>query len=258
MRALEINLRDGHEVGYTQLVFPDGQRHITLDEEVTDAEVMITASITNADDLFDLLLMKDILDRGRNEVSLDIRYLMGARMDRPIDACQPFTLKVVADVISHAGFHNISVLDPHSTETLKRLDAVARWPFEPVRRMLRQYSPADVAIVIPDDGAVRRAHVLTQDTGFNTFVQCHKSRDPQTGRLSRFTIDNPEDVKGKICIIIDDICDGGATFVGLAKLLRHVGANLIVLFVTHGIFSKGRDLEGIDAVKSTNSYNPGS
>lgn len=257
MRALEINLLDGRGVGYKQFVFPDGQRHITLNEVVARTEVVITASITCADDLFDLLLMKDILDRGRNRVSLDIRYLMGARMDRPIDACQPFTLKVVADVIRHAGFRLISVLDPHSTETLKQLDAVPRWPLGLVRSMLRQYSPADVAIVIPDDGAWGRAHVLTADTGFNTFVQCHKSRDPQTGRLSKFTIDNPEDVEGKICIIIDDICDGGATFVGLAKLLRHVGAEQVILFVTHGIFSKGRDLEGIDVVISTNSYNPG-
>ncbi len=254
-RPLEITRRDGGlPIGYTQLVFPDGQRHITLDEEITNTPVLISASIACADDLFDLLLMKDILDRGHNLVYLYIRYLMGGRMDRPIDSCQPFTLKIVADVINNAGFAEIAVLDPHSAETLVRLDASVSYPHALLQRVLQSYSPGEVIIVIPDDGAIQRAHIMAEGTGFDTFVQCHKMRDSQTGRLSGFTVDNTEKVKGKICIIIDDICDGGGTFVALAKLLRAAGAVHIILFVTHGIFSKGRDLEGIDTVVSTDSY----
>ena len=55
-------------------------------------------------------------------------------------------------------------------------------------------------------------------------------------------------------LIVDDICDGGATFVGLAKELRAAGAKKVYLYVTHGIFSKGLPLEGIDKVFTTDSY----
>jgi ribose-phosphate pyrophosphokinase len=56
------------------------------------------------------------------------------------------------------------------------------------------------------------------------------------------------------CLIVDDICDGGATFVALARKLREAGAIEVSLFVTHGIFSKGKDLEGIDNIYTTGSF----
>lgn len=57
-----------------------------------------------------------------------------------------------------------------------------------------------------------------------------------------------------IALIVDDICDGGGTFVGLAKELRAAGATRVYLYVTHGIFSKRLPLEGIDHVYTTDSF----
>jgi ribose-phosphate pyrophosphokinase len=88
-------------------------------------------------------------------------------------------------------------------------------------------------------------------------VFCSKKRDPLTGHLSGFEIKNYNpnpNADGQDLLIVDDICDGGGTFVGLAKELRKAGAKKVYLYVTHGIFSKGLPLEGIDRVFTTDSY----
>jgi ribose-phosphate pyrophosphokinase len=70
-------------------------------------------------------------------------------------------------------------------------------------------------------------------------VQCLKTRDTKTGALSGFSIADPLIVKGRNVVIIDDICDGGGTFIGLAQVLLEAGAQSLRLGVTHGLFTKG-------------------
>ena len=84
-------------------------------------------------------------------------------------------------------------------------------------------------------------------------IECSKIRNVKTGQLSGFNTQTL-DFQGKTCFIIDDICDGGGTFVGLAALLKSRNARKIVLIVSHGIFSKGFDLANIDAIYTTDSF----
>ena len=69
-------------------------------------------------------------------------------------------------------------------------------------------------------------------------VTCGKSRDVATGQLTRFQV-FADDLKGQDCLIVDDICDGGSTFIGLAEALRGHNAGRLFLAVSHGIFSRG-------------------
>jgi len=248
---------EGREIGYKRFFFPDGQPHIALDEEIRDQAVLVTISITSANSLFELLLVKEILDRGYNEVELDILYLMGSRMDRPIDEKQPFTLKVVTEILMGAGFEAITVLDPHSEVSLQLLNATLSYPFWEVEDLVESYSEHEIAIVVPDDGAVERVSRIV--AGFKKpypLIYCHKHRDSQTGKLSSFSIDDSVRAQGKLCFIIDDICDGGGTFSALATMLKQAGATKVVLFVTHGIFSKGMEIPDVDEVHTTDSYGP--
>ncbi|KKK90580.1 hypothetical protein LCGC14_2721590 [marine sediment metagenome] len=254
-----IQVIGGATVGYEEFTFPDGQRHVTLAADVSWSDVVVTASLCNADDLFDLLLVTDILHNNHNGVHLRVDYLLGARMDRRIDDRQPDTLAVVADIINAANFKSVSILDPHSDAALDIIAGceLPRYPMAEMRDVLSEYEPAETLIVIPDKGAAKRVLAMTQGFGF-AHVQCYKVRDEQTGALSGFAIANEAarvySVTGKRCLIVDDICDGGGTFTGLAKALREAGARSIDLFVTHGIFSKGRALQGIDKIYSTGSF----
>ncbi|KKK63746.1 hypothetical protein LCGC14_2991170, partial [marine sediment metagenome] len=143
------------------------------------------------------------------------------------------------------------ILDPHSNVSVNFLGAQIGMPN--IGEVLAKYDPEDTVIIQPDAGAKDRVRALTP-LAFEIVV-CRKSREQSSGRLSGFTVLEPERVKGKRCLIIDDICDGGGTFVGLAEILRVHGADSVDLFVTHGIFSKGRALKGITNIYSTDSFN---
>jgi ribose-phosphate pyrophosphokinase len=86
-------------------------------------------------------------------------------------------------------------------------------------------------------------------------VECSKSRDVKTGKLTGFKV-YAEDLEGKDCLIVDDICDGGGTFIGLAGELKKKNAGNLYLAVTHGIFSKGfEELEKcFDKIFTTDSF----
>ncbi len=248
---MKIQVANGPFIGYTPFIFPDGQRHITLEADVAWSDVVITASLCSANDLFDLLLVNDVLSRNHNKVNLRVDYLIGGRMDRQINDRQPFTLSVVAGIINTAGFDSITILDPHSEVSTKLLYAVAGYPN--IGGVLEDYSPEDTVIVQPDKGAEKRVRKMVGGLGFR-IIECTKERDSTSGRLFKPEIITPAAVKGKRCLIVDDICDGGATFVALARKLREAGAIEVSLFVTHGIFSKGKDLEGIDNIYTTGSF----
>jgi ribose-phosphate pyrophosphokinase len=86
-------------------------------------------------------------------------------------------------------------------------------------------------------------------------VQCDKIRDVKTGRLSGAQV-FANDLQGVDCLIVDDICDGGGTFLQLAKTLRSKNAGRIFLAISHGIFSNGTDAltNELDGVFTTNSF----
>ncbi len=252
---MKIQVVNGPFIGYTPFIFPDGQRHITLEADVAWSDVVITASLCSADDLFDLLLVNEILRHNHNTVHLRVEYLLGARMDRRINDRQPATLEIVAQTINTARFKSVSILDPHSTASLDFIAFTepAMYAMTEFREALNDFQPKDTVIVQPDKGAKVRVMQMVLGTSFR-IVECTKERDTVSGRLFKPEILQPALVKGKRCLIVDDICDGGATFVALARKLREVGAIEVSLFVTHGIFSKGKDLEGIDSIYTTGSF----
>jgi len=109
-------------------------------------------------------------------------------------------------------------------------------------------------IVAPDAGAIKKVEALSDKLAKKSiplikegYIQGLKVRDPSTGALSGFKAYG--DIAGNDCLIFDDLCDGGGTFLGLAKELRDQGARDLHLVVTHGYFSKG--LEDLASVFKT-------
>ena len=239
-------------------IFPDGQRHVTLVPKglmTKNMHYCLTTSIKSADDLFDIALVRGTIPWGAY-CALQVEYLMGARMDEAIDKFQPCTAEVVGDMLISMQFDVIAVLDCHSEDALKYLGgtAVNILPKLEVRKYLERFDSHDTVIIIPDDGATERVECMVDGQGFD-LVQCYKTRSRSDGKLSGFGIEAPTDrVDGKVCVIIDDICDGGGTFTGLASVLRDAGAKAVHLWVTHGIFSKGRALEGLNTVTAMNDW----
>lgn len=247
----------GGELPTKVFTFPDGQPHVELLHLDEFRTATIEMAVVSPHDLLCLLLAKDALDASGYITSLDIRYLTGARMDRRINGRQPATLDVVGRLIQGAGFRRVRVLDPHSPVSLVALNAEAVMPLKQVHAVLAHYEPERAVVVAPDAGATLRVDALLTTLGLHeTFrvVQGLKHRDSSTGRLSGFSVVDASAVEGKTCVIVDDLCDGGGTFSGLAEKLTAGGAKAVDLYVTHGVFSKGLPLPGIRTVFTTDSY----
>jgi ribose-phosphate pyrophosphokinase len=241
------------DLAFRTFDFPDSQPHFILETyEREFNSITIETSLKSPHELFLLMEAVDVLrNHGYSEINLDCRYLLGARMDRALSSMEPYTLQLVARVINSLGFSRVRLLDVHSevaTRLIRNSENVL--PKQVVDQVLATLGTGTTGIIIPDRGATERVQKLTN--GFYS-QQCYKKRNPQTGTLTDFVVPNRV---GPNCLIIDDICDGGGTFVGLSKELKKAGATKVNLFVTHGIFSKGLPLEGIDTIYTTDSYQP--
>lgn len=264
MTTLNLIYPEKSGMRFTTLTFPDGQPHIKLDmnslKGINRREpLQIITRIDNANDLMLVLFIKNMLDYMEFEaVELSVSYLMAARMDRVMLDGEPFSLKVVAAMLNQGQFKKIRVFDPHSevaTALIDRSYAVPNHQFvsDAMLDYFQKHLTDDYCLVSPDAGALKKIHKLAQFLETDNVVECMKERDVKTGVLTNFktTADN---LQGQTCFIVDDICDGGGTFAGTAKLLKEKGAAKVVLIVSHGIFSKGTDIQFVDAIYTTDSF----
>jgi ribose-phosphate pyrophosphokinase len=257
------------DIHFQYFTFPDGQPHLKIDVTRTTSpcheEVTILSRIANPSDLFTVLIAKDALESmGFESISLTIPYLMAARMDRQMTEGEPFSLRVLSAILNQANFKKITIFDPHSdvsTALLLRSKAIGNEAF--VKDCIENFTKNtqnteggnenDYYLISPDAGALKKIHKVAQFVNAPRVAECMKMRDVKTGNLSSFNT-MESDFEGKTCFIVDDICDGGGTFIGLAALLKSHNAGHIVLIVSHGIFSKGFELAHIDAIYTTNSF----
>lgn len=248
------------------MIFPDGQPHLKIDiQSVASIDrkdrLTIVSRINNTNDLLQILFAKSTLDYLEFEhMELHVSYLLAARMDRVMLEGEPFSLKVVAGILNNAAFKKIKIFDPHSevsTALINRSYTITNHQF--VQDALDDYFKRNerkaFCLVSPDAGALKKIHKLAQFLGIDNVVECMKERDLKTGALTHFDT-TVEDLTGLTCFIIDDICDGGGTFAGTAKMLKEKGAVKVVLIVSHGIFSKGNTIEFVDDIYTTDSYKP--
>jgi len=241
--------------------FPDGM--------IMYKDVMPTSNLSCSIRNFNELMMVgqaiDVINREGIIPDLSIHYLVGSRMDRPMDKKSPNTLKVVCDVINNWNVRNLNLVWSHSQSALDRLEATADILSEVVfirkgLKHLLEHDPQDVftadgdwALCLPDAGAAKRYwNDHHSAIGIEpTVIECSKHRHMKTGKLTGFSC--PSEVPLH-CIIVDDIADGAGTFSGLAGELKKNGAKRVDLIVYHGIFSKGQSVPNIDNIYTSNSF----
>jgi ribose-phosphate pyrophosphokinase len=244
----KINFITGE--GFQIITFPDGEKHLKVNELNPKKAVDITCRITNSDDLFLLMQLSDIIQRQELVVrKLYITYLMGMRCDRVFSMNEAFTLKIIANVINSFNAREVLIEEPHSFRAELMTNG---HPHNVTCKFMRGRFGA-YTLCLPDDGAYMRYGCFA-----DSYVLCEKKRDVDTGKLSGFAIcdiykysDNNE------IVVIDDLCDGGGTFIGIAELLRkELAPKELVLVVTHAVQEAGlRKVASVyDKVYITDSY----
>lgn len=227
-------------VQFQSFVFAGGEPHIKISSNFDPASVVqLTHRINSFNDLGLICTTVDALKRmGVKTIKLFIPYFPAARQDRVMVPGEPLTVKVYADIINALGLDNVTVFDPHSEVTpalLNNCTVITNHVF--IQKVVAQIGEG-VKLISPDGGALKKIYKVSEFLGGAEVVECSKSRDVKTGRLSGFKV-YAEDLEGADCLIVDDICDGGGTFIGLAEELKNKNAGKLYLAISHGIFSKG-------------------
>lgn len=239
--------------------FPCGERKVTIGStKAPDGllydQVTVQLKYESDQDLIDLLLVVDAIKRcpwlHYKSLVLLINYFPYGRQDRVANAGEPHSLKVIGNLINSCGFDTVFVVDPHSDVIEAVVDNFDAVTVDQIVFAASEgpFSSCD-ALVSPDAGAYKKVSKCAMVLDGVEVIRADKTRDTKTGALSGFEV-YAQDLSGKSVTIVDDICDGGGTFIGLAKKLREKGAERIALYVTHGKFTKGVDilLEAIDEV----------
>jgi len=240
-------------IPFERFKFPGGENHIRLSTGDTNFNQDVT--IESDGNVMELLLATDALRRcGVVNIDLLLPYVPYARQDRVMVPGEPLSIKVYCDLINSQGFRKVFTLDNHSpvsTALINNVVEISSW------RMLDIlfYGGDNIALFCPDAGAAKRVGAIGRAYSYPV-IQCEKVRNLKTGEITGTKV-RCGDMSGIDCYIIDDICDGGRTFIEIAKVLKTKNPRSINLYVSHGIFSKNLNVfEGlIDFVNTTILFN---
>ncbi len=247
MQELNLSNHDKGDISYEKISFPDGQVLINLlgkylkGMNFVKDDVKIVSRMTWEDLQSIICANKALKSVGFKNVHLYVPYFLGARSDRKFKSGGINYLKdVICPIINSQGFASVTVLDPHSNcleMGLNNYDPISSLPL--IGRFLRDTKLDRPVWLIPDKGAAEKARDLIKSSEFKgSVVQCDKIRDIITGDIIETKV--PLDkFDGRDAFIVDDICDGGRTFIEIAKICKAHGCGKLYLVVSHGIFSKG-------------------
>jgi len=248
----------GIEFPFTKRTFPAGETHVNVNGLPTTNEynvhIIHDKGNVNSDIIDSLLLLNAI--RNINSVArivLTLPYLPYSRQDRACFRGDANSLKVIENILLSL-FDQVETFDVHN---LDKFNGNNIRPTYLLQTLFQIYKDDYDFIVCPDKGAQSKFIAYDiENTLEKPVIYCNKNRDPETGKLSGFSIENkgyllPEYKHG---LIIDDICDGGGTFKGLSGLFKCK----LDLYVSHGIFSKGiSNIEdSFDKIITTNTVCP--
>ena len=233
--------------------FSDGEIYIEINENIRGNSIFIIQAISSPanDNLMELLLCIDALKRSSaKNITAVIPYFGYARQDRKVVPRTSISAKLVSNLITKAGADRIVTVDLHAGQIQGFFDIPVDNLFStPIfaRHIKRKIKSKNLICVAPDVGGVERTRALGRklDVGLAIIDK----RRPSPGKSQVMNVIG--NVKGKTCIITDDIIDSGGTIVNATDALIKRGAKEVYVYVTHGVLS-GEAIEKIKKSKIKN------
>ena len=247
--AEEVALKAGCELGRIyKKTFADGEIMVKSASDVKGKDVIIIQSTSKNvnEELFSLLLLLDSIKRaGANSIKLFMPYFAYSRQERVSWTNEPVSCEVVARIVETADFDDLTCFDLH--HPLIETFFHHKIKNKPTTSLFAAYydgylkdhniPKTNVVVVSPDHGSNLRVDMLAKALGNVDVVILDKVR-PQPNRAEHLDIDGSL-VKGKTCILIDDIIDTGGTVASASALLHKKGAQNVLVSATHAVLSKG-------------------
>jgi ribose-phosphate pyrophosphokinase len=233
------------ELGRMEVVrFSDGELSVEINENVRGRDVFIVQSTSTPgnDHLMELLIVIDALKRASAwRITAVVPYYGYARQDRKLKPRVPITAKLVADLITAAGTGRLLTIDLHAGQIMGFFDIpVDNLNASPVMvdYVRRKYGEKGLTIVSPDMGGVERARFMATHLNNSDLAVIDKRRSGPNQVAEMKVIG---DVKGKICVIVDDMIDTGGTLVKAGETLLAGGAKKVIACGTHAVLSGNAD-----------------
>ncbi|MCY1671164.1 ribose-phosphate pyrophosphokinase [Novosphingobium sp. SL115] len=222
--------------------FADEEVFVEIHENVRGEDVFVVQSTAYPanDNLMELLICIDALRRASaKRITAVVPYFGYARQDRKPGPRTPISAKLVANLITEAGADRVLSVDLHAGQIQGFFDIPTDNLFAaPVMAadIQTRYGAQELMVVSPDVGGVVRARALAKRLNNAPLAIVDKRRD-RPGQSEVMNIIG--DVKGRMCILIDDIIDSGGTLCNAAQALMDAGAAGVSAYITHGVLSGG-------------------
>ena len=219
--------------------FSDGEIYVEINENIRGNSIFIIQSVSSPanDNLMELLLCIDALKRSSaKNITAVIPYFGYARQDRKVVPRTSISAKLVSNLITKAGADRVVTVDLHAGQIQGFFDIPVDNLFAtPIfaRHAKKKIKSKNLICVAPDVGGTERARALGKL--LNVGLAIVDKRRPKPGQSQVMNVIG--DVKGKTCIIVDDIIDSGGTIVNAAKALKDRGAKEVYVYITHGVLS---------------------
>ncbi len=221
--------------------FANGEIYARYLESVRGADVFIIQSVAGShvnDALMELLIMADAAKRASaRTITAVITHYGYARQDRKAAAREPITAKLVANLLTTAGFTRVMTIDLHQGQIQgffdMPVDHLTALPILADYFKSKNLDPAKLCVVSPDVGRAKAAKKLSDMLEADLAIM-HKGRPGHNKAEITALIG---DVSGKVCILNDDMIDTGGSVVAAVETLKNKGAEKIFVCATHPVFS---------------------
>lgn len=254
MIILNLIHSERSDIKYKISQFPDGQQTVDLQEwmgiTAYQDPVKIKSRLNSFRDL-ELIICATQAIRNidpRKEIELYVPYFLGARSDRKfVEGGINYLKQVICPIINSQNYSKVITIDPHSDVLEACLNnfhktnntSLAKFALSKIDN--KDDAKDRTMIVSPDAGASKKIYDVAKVFGINNVITAGKVRDIKTGSIVRTEMPKISWDGITQIVIFDDICDGGKTFIELAKVIKEQTDKPIYLVVTHGIFSNGFD-----------------
>lgn len=267
MKVLNLVNKSSSDIAFEHSKFPDGQQNITITDQIfinysKQHSVVIKSRLNNFMNLEVIVCaVASLRELGVKEIHLYVPYILGSRSDRKFEVGGNNYLKtVICPILNSLNLDTIVSMDPHSDVLEACLNNFKKQSNINLVKFCLKDLDDNFVLVSPAAGASKKIYKVAEKIGYTgEIITCSKDRD-KDGKLTKVIvpIKGSCGIPNKDIIIIDDICDGGTTFINIAKEINQYLDDdaKIYLIVTHGIFSKGfKELsEYFNGIYCTNSY----
>jgi len=221
--------------------FSDMEVFVEIAENVRGEDIFLIQSTSNPanDNLMELLVCIDALRRASaRRVTAVVPYFGYARQDRKPGPRTPISAKLVANLIETAGADRVLTMDLHAGQIQGFFDIPVDNLFTGpsfARDIIERYKGQDIMVVSPDVGGVVRARAIAKRVGAELAIVDKRREKAGVSEVMHII----GDVKGRVCVLVDDIVDSGGTLCNAAEALMQEGAKSVSAYITHGVLSGG-------------------